>query len=289
MFSMTGFGIAEEITENYKVKIQIKSVNHKYLDLKIKGISEEFALENKVRELVSKRINRGHIDLHIDIVKNYEDGFLLNKELLQLYIDTILQAKESTFDTNPINIEWVLSQPRVIERDSTMGDMDELEGLVLDVLSQACDSLDEMRIGEAKILFEDLNNKIHELEKISESIRKKASLSNEELTQKMRERIKEIKEEFVLDEARFSTEVALMMDKISIDEEITRLTSHIEQFNVIMDYKDPIGRKLDFLLQEMNREANTMGSKSKETEVLHEIVEIKSIIENIREQVQNIE
>ena len=208
---------------------------------------------------------------------------------MQLYIDTILQAKESTFDTNPINIEWVLSQPRVIERDSTMGDMDELEELVLDVLSQACDSLDEMRIGEAKILFEDLNNKIHELEKISESIRKKASLSNEELTQKMRERIKEIKEEFVLDEARFSTEVALMMDKISIDEEITRLTSHIEQFNVIMDYKDPIGRKLDFLLQEMNREANTMGSKSKETEVLHEIVEIKSIIENIREQVQNIE
>lgn len=289
MFSMTGFGMAESSNQDYRVKIQVKSVNHKFLDLKIKGLNEDFNLENTIKDYLGKRINRGHVDVFVDLEKNYEDSLAINEEMFNFYRNILLEAKDKLEDTSPIRAEWILGQSKVISREEKEANEEELYNLVMGVLEKACDSLDQMRLAEGSHLYDDMKDKLSELSLIHESILSKASLTNEEIGRKLRERILEIQEDISLDEARLATEVALLLDKISIDEEITRLSSHIEQFNVIMESKEPIGRRLDFLLQEMHREANTMGSKSRDVEVLHKIVGLKVLIENLREQVQNIE
>lgn len=291
MKSMTGYGLYQKSDENYNVKIEIKSVNNRYAEINIRLPKNLFAIEDKIRKFIKDTVKRGKVDVFINIEylsQNNED-IKLNIPLAKAYMKNLLDLKEELKLKDPISLRDIYTFQGVVTSSISDEEDHELNNLIFQTLEGAVKKFDEFRKIEGENLKADLKEKIKNIKTLNDEIKDLAPISLEENIKKLKENIESQLKDQSLDKARLSTEVALMCDKLAIDEEITRIYSHIDQFNDIIKDTNPIGRKLDFLLQELNRESNTIGSKSTNTKIINTIVVLKSEIEKIREQIQNIE
>jgi len=287
---MTGFGRGKYENEGREYLVEIKSINHKYCDIGIRLPRSLNGIEYKIRQEVANRISRGKLDVYIEFRDNSADesSVCLNKELAKVYIKDLKELGQETGIDYNLNIIDIAKMPDVLKRDDE-SDEDLIFNEVSVALKEAIDKFLDMRDFEGSKLKEDIEKRLDVLEgKIAEIVEKSTGLVDEYIT-KLEERIKEMLRTDVVDESRLAQEVVIYSDKVSVEEEITRLKSHVSQFRKLLQEPSPIGKKLDFLTQEINRETNTIGSKTSSLEVTNLVVDLKTEIENIREQIQNIE
>ena len=289
--SMTGFGRAEEITDNYKLSVEIKSVNHRYLDLNIKMPRRFFPFEADIRNIVKEYVSRGKVDLFINYLdfKDKAGGVYLNKNIVEKYFDIGLELCKEYKIVDDLKVSHLLQLPDVISIDEPELDEDEIKSRLFTVLKKACKVFLSTREAEGEKLFTDMNSKLKVLADTTENIDKRYPEVLEEYKAKLTLKVNELLSGASIEENRITTEVTLFADKIGIDEEVVRLFSHIKAMNDEMKLDTGIGRKLDFLAQEMNREANTILSKSTDLNIADYAIILKTEIEKIREQIQNIE
>ena len=262
--SMTGFGRAEEITDNYKLSVEIKSVNHRYLDLNIKMPRRFFPFEADIRNIVKEYVSRGKVDLFINYLdfKDKAGGVYLNKNIVEKYLDIGLELCKEYKIVDDLKVSHLLQLPDVISIDEPELDEDEIKSRLFTVLNKACKVFLSTREAEGEKLFTDMSSKLKVLADTTENIDKRYPEVLEEYKAKLTLKVNELLSGASIEENRIATEVTLFADKIGIDDEVVRLFSHIKAMNDEMKLDTGIGRKLDFLAQEMNREANTILSKS---------------------------
>lgn len=289
--SMTGFGRAEEIADNYKLSVEIKSVNHRYLDLNIKMPRRFFPFEADIRNIVKEYVSRGKVDLFINYLdfKDKAGGVYLNKNIVEKYLDIGLELCKEYKIVDDLKVSHLLQLPDVISIDEPELDEDEIKSRLFTVLKKACKVFLSTREAEGEKLFTDMSSKLKVLADTTENIDKRYPEVLEEYKAKLTLKVNELLSGASIEENRIATEVTLFADKIGIDEEVVRLFSHIKTMNDEMKLDTGIGRKLDFLAQEMNREANTILSKSTDLNIADYAIILKTEIEKIREQIQNIE
>lgn len=291
MNSMTGFGRAKLEVETREYLVEIKSVNHKYNDITVKGPRNLLYLEDKIRKTVLNKVNRGKIDIYITYANFGMEGknVVLNKELAKAYIAELKELAEETEIEGKIRVTEISKFPDVLNVQEVEESEDFLWKELSQCLNTALDNFVSMRKAEGEKIKQDL---VERLEKVEKNVDKICSLSSglvEEYIVKLEQRVKELLKTDVVDQARLAQEIVIYSDKCSVEEELTRLKSHIAQFRNMLKEEKPIGKKMDFLMQEMNRETNTIGSKSVSLEITNSVVEMKTILEDIREQIQNIE
>lgn len=291
MKSMTGFGRSKVEENSREYVVEIKSVNHKYSDISIKMPRNIICFEENIRKIISNNISRGKVDVFITF-NNYSDegkNVVINKELAKNYISQLKELATETGISENIKITEITKMPDVmqlkIEDDESDVILQELEKCA----TQAVANFVNMREVEGERIKQDLLVRINNVEKIVDRIFSYTTGLIEDYVVKLKERINEILGTAVVDETRLAQEIVIYADKCSIEEELTRLHSHIEQFKELLETKEPVGKKLDFLIQEMNRETNTIASKSVKLEITNLAIDIKTAIEDIREQIQNIE
>lgn len=291
MKSMTGYGRAKLQKESRKYIVEIKSVNHKYLDMNIKLPRNLFCMEDRVRKSISNKISRGKIDVFITYINNGIEGknILINKDIARLYIKELEELANENNIASGLRATEISKLPEVLNIAIDEDDEDKIWSDLNECLEEALSNFVNMRETEGERIKLDLKERLNEInENVAKIIQNSTGLI-EEYVVKLRNRIKEMLDTDIVDETRLAQEIVIYSDKISIEEEITRIKSHIEQFRTLLDEKDPIGKKADFIIQEMNRETNTMGSKSGSIDIINLVIKIKTQIEDIREQIQNIE
>ena len=288
--SMTGFGkaILEKNLRSYQ--IEIKSVNHRYLDISVRMPREISYLEEIIRKEISKNILRGKIDVFINFNNNSMEGkeIKINTNLAKQYIKELRKLAEEENLNQDIQVNEIAKYPDVLTVEQNIED-EEIEKEIIEVINKAVESLLKMKKSEGEKIAKDLNERLEEIqEKVNEVSKFSAGLIGEYIV-KLEERIKQILNDQEIDKKRLAEEVVIYADKSSIEEEITRLNSHIAQFKNLLSSEKPVGKKLDFIIQEMNRETNTIGSKSSSLNITNSVIDMKTEIENLREQIQNIE
>lgn len=289
--SMTGYGRASNILHNRRITIEIRSVNHRYLDCNIKSPRAYSFLDDTIKNEISKRVARGKTDVFISVDSSGSDDVKvkLNKPLLTAYIDAVRELKSSFKLGGKLSAYDALCIPDVLTIEKQEIDEDEIKQDISEVLSNALDNHSDMREKEGIRLFEDITSRLDYLEKSTKAVEERSPKCVEEYRQKLEARMKEILDSVAVDQQRIITEAAIFADKTAVAEETVRLHSHIAQFRDMLKNGGAVGRKLDFLVQELNREVNTIGSKANDLELTSIVVDMKSEIEKIREQVQNIE
>lgn len=291
MKSMTGYGRAKLQKESREYIVEIKSVNHKYLDMNIKLPRNLFCMEDRVRKSISNKISRGKIDVFITYINNGIEGknILINKDIARLYIKELEELANENNIASGLRATEISKLPEVLNIAIDEDDEDKIWSDLNECLEEALSNFVNMRETEGERIKLDLEERLNEInENVAKIIQNSTGLI-EEYVVKLRNRIKEMLDTDIVDETRLAQEIVIYSDKISIEEEITRIKSHIEQFRTLLDEKDPIGKKADFIIQEMNRETNTMWSKSGSIDIINLVIKIKTQIEDIREQIQNIE
>ena len=290
MKSMTGYGRAKQQKESREYIVEIKSVNHKYLDMNIKLPRNLFCMEDRVRKSISNKISRGKIDVFITYINNGIEGknILINKDIARLYIKELEELANENNIASGLRATEISKLPEVLNIAIDEDDEDKIWSDLNECLEEALSNFVNMRETEGERIKLDLEERLNEInENVAKIIQNSTGLI-EEYVVKLRNRIKEMLDTDIVEETRLAQEIVIYSDKISIEEEITRIKSHIEQFRTLLDEKDPIGKKADFIIQEMNRETNTMGSKSGSIDIINLVIKIKTQIEDIREQIQNI-
>ena len=291
--SMTGFGRGEYTDGKRSIIAEIKSVNHRYSDITVKMPRRYTFAEDKIKNAVKDKIRRGKVDVSI-IVENITENDVnikLNSMLAKQYYDNLTELRGEFDLSGDISLQFLASLPDVMKAIPDVEDEEEITKAILEAVSEAAVNLEKMRAVEGEKLAEDLIAKGEFIKEILDKIAERAPQVVTDYTARMKERIQELVGSSVqVPEDRILVEAAVFADKCAIDEEITRLNSHLVQLkNIIEKSSQPDGKKLDFLVQEMNREANTIGSKANDITITNYMLEIKSEIEKIREQVQNIE
>lgn len=289
--SMTGYGLGEAVINGKKFTVEIRSVNHRYSDINIRMPRTMNYLEENVKSFLKDKISRGKIDVFISFESTAGDDYeiSLNESLAEAYIKVLKTIKEKHDVIDDISVSLVSKFPDVISINKKEDDKDFLWSLLEKALLEAFNAFILMREKEGNKLQKDLLEKSVKLEEYLSAIKERSPYLVQDYKIKLEKRLHEILPNHTLDENRIALEVALFADKCSIDEEIVRLDSHITQLRDILTTEDVVGRKLDFLAQEMNREVNTIGSKANDLQITHSVVELKSEIEKIREQIQNLE
>lgn len=289
--SMTGFGRGSHEDEHRSFTIEIKSVNHRYCDFNIKLPKNLVSLEDKIRKIVQQSIYRGKIDIFItqNTFKKEDTVAVFNQSLGDSYYSCLQSIKEKYNICSDIPVSLIATFPGVINIKQLDEDIEELWNCLTIPLNSALKLLLQMRKFEGSKLQENILLKCVNIENSLNAIEKQAPLVEIEYKDKLRERINLLLDDQNVDESRIAMEVAMFADKACIDEEIVRLKSHLNQMKVTLDMDEPVGRKLDFIVQEMNRETNTIGSKANNLEIVHLVLNIKNEIEKIREQIQNVE
>jgi uncharacterized protein (TIGR00255 family) len=288
--SMTGFGRGETSLNNITFSVDIKTVNHRYSDISVRMPRMASALEEKVREYISSKLSRGKIDVYINYDSFGQDTKVkLDTNLASAYVDSLNTLKEQFGIKDEISLSLLTRFSDILKLETEEKDLDFLWGVMSSALEQAVGSLVEMRSREGERLSKDMVSKLDNIKATVDEIKAKSANLVEVYKNKLYDKIRELTKDIQFDENRLLTEVAIFADKASIDEEIVRLGSHIEEFKKTLSINGSIGKKLDFIVQEMNREVNTIGSKSSDLGVVNNVIEIKTEIEKIREQVQNIE
>lgn len=290
--SMTGFGRGTCSEGNKTFIIEMKSVNHRFQETSIKFPRFFLSLEDKARNLINQHIKRGKVDVYItqkDYNKESTEA-ILNMNLAKSYLKCLKTINEELSLREDITVSSLSRFPEVITLEQREENLDEVWISIESALKEALGKLLLMRNIEGEKLEEDLILKLNNIKSLIAKINERTPFVVKEYKEKLSSRLKDLMDEKQnYDEGRVAMEIAIFADKASIDEEITRLNSHIEQIKSTLKLEEPIGRKLDFIIQEMNREANTIASKANDLEILNYTLELKSEIEKIREQVQNIE
>ena len=291
MLSMTGYGQGEYKEGGVELTCEIKTVNNRYLDVNVKAPRIFIAYEEVIRKLVREKMTRGHVDLFISLKDKREKptAFSVDLSVAASYVSAAKTLKDA-FPSLPddVTLSSVLRYPEVLKQDDALAADEELITALKTAISAALDNLNAMRAVEGKKLEEDMLARVAVIEKTVEEIEKRAPQIKDEYREKLAAKIKDYLGDVQADEGRLLTEVAVFADKSNIDEELTRLHSHIAQFREICK-EGIVGRKLDFLVQEFNREANTTCSKSNDVTITRLGLALKNEIEKIREQVQNVE
>ena len=290
--SMTGFGRGEYKDDNYQFLVECKTINHKYADINIRLPRKLSFLEDKARILVKDYIKRGRVDLYIklDLLGSEDVNLKFDEALATQYVSILKQIKDKFDLVDDISVMNIAKFPDVIKTEEKEDDEDKLWSMLKVALENALLKLKEMRSEEGKKLAEDIQNRCDLLKNYIEDIEKYSYNDVIDYKEKLKNRISDMLEDpSIIDESRLAQEVAIYADKSSITEEIVRFKSHIEQLKNTVVKNESIGRKIDFLIQEMNRETNTIGSKSSDLNITNLVVEVKSELEKIREQIQNIE
>ncbi|MEW9123070.1 MAG: YicC/YloC family endoribonuclease [Thermotaleaceae bacterium] len=290
--SMTGFGRGEARDEVRQFIVEMKSVNHRYNDILVRMPKRLIYLEEKIKDIVKDEIKRGRVELYISF-ENLGEGdtnISLNIPLAKKYFECLQGIQHQFQVKDDMSVSLIAKFPDVIKVEGIEEDEDQLWNSLKLATQEALRTLIGMRKDEGAKLAEDIENRCNYIGEIAEKIELKAPQVVLEYKEKLQERINEmLKEGISVDDSRLNAEVVIYSDKSNITEEIVRLNSHIFQLKKSLLEAQPVGRKLDFLIQEMNREVNTIGSKSNNLEIVNYVVEIKSELEKIREQVQNIE
>lgn len=291
MNSMTGYGRANLEKNSREYIIELRSVNHKYNDITVKAPKNIMQLEDKIRKTILNNISRGKIDVYITYLDYGIEGknVVINQKLAKLYIDELRKlAIENELNDEIKSIE-ISKFPDVLTLENTEENIKYISEEIVECLNMALDNLIQMRAAEGDKIGEDLKQRIQNVEKNVEKISYYATGLVEEYVVKLESRINEILKTDVVDKSRLAQEIVIYADKCSIEEELTRLRSHISQFKNLIEKNEPVGKKLDFIIQEMNREVNTIGSKSGNINITNCVIDLKTILEDIREQIQNIE
>jgi len=289
--SMTGYGRSEKITSDYKCTVEIKSVNHRYLDLSIKLPRKLNVFEGEIREVLRDYIQRGKVDVYITYEDYCKEGVNIkyNSALAGKYINFLREMSEEFDIDDDVRVSTISRMPEVLVIEDESFDEDETWKNVKESLQEACDAFVVSRIKEGENLKTDLLKKLDDMSKNVAFIEERAPKVVEDYKTKLTNKIKEVLEDKQIDESRILTEVCIYSDKVCVDEEMVRLKSHIEAVKDSLEKGGAIGKRLDFLAQELNREANTTLSKSSDLDITNVAITIKTEIEKIREQIQNIE
>ena len=291
MYSMTGYGKGSASADGREITVELKSVNHRYLDVGIRLPRHLAFLEETFRKTLSERLSRGHVDVFVNYRNDRSDArsVFVDAPLLSAYVSAALSANEALGLKNDLGLSTALRLPDVTEVREADEDADAVLGLTATALDAAITALRDMRQNEGERLRTDLAMRAETILTLTAQIALRAPQVVEEYRVRLNERIAMLLTKSEVDAARLATEVALFADRASIDEEIVRLKSHVVQMQQLLDSPEPAGRKLDFVVQEMNREFNTIGSKANDAALTNLVLEGKAEIEKIREQVQNIE
>lgn len=292
IYSMTGFGRSIVTKEGRELQVELKSVNHRYLDISVRMPKALCAFEDMIRKTISSRLKRGHIDVFV----TYRNTACLSREvqvdltLLSAYLGAFSQIRERFPQLeNDISLLSVSRLPDVLTVIEAPEDEQTVSGMLTLALDEALDSVLRMRASEGEHLVGDIRGRLDLIRNRLGLVEQRSPSVVLEYREKLSERITALLQGTTLDAARLQTEVAIFADRSSITEEIVRLDSHLGQVAKTLDAGGAVGRKLDFVVQEMNREANTIGSKANDLEITNSVLEIKGETEKIREQVQNIE
>lgn len=291
MNSMTGYGLFEKKCEDFYIKVEMKSVNNRYLDMNIRMPSSIMYAEEAVRSFIKSKIKRGKVDVFVsfEYLDSSQVEIDIDYKLLNKYIIISKELEENFGLSSDLSFSKIMKDSNIVKPQKADFDGDYIKEELLRVLDEAAKNFIKSRAFEGEKIREDFKVKLNEVERLTYFIEERAPISLIENENRLRDRVSEFLQASEINEDRILTEIAIMLDKLSIDEEITRLKIHIQNFNDIIHEEGPIGRKLDFLIQEMNREANTIGSKSNDIELTSTVVMLKSEIEKLREQAQNVE
>ena len=289
--SMTGFGRSEIVKGNRKISVEIKSVNHRYLEAGIKMPKKLNVFESRMRDLLKKYATRGKIDIFI----NYEDdsesqvNLKFNQNIADEYMAIFNNMSGKYNLKNDMTVVGLARFPEVITMDEVQEDEEELWHFIEEAMKAALEQFVNTRILEGENLKKDLLGKLDHMEELVAFVEKRSPEIMKEYRSKLESKVKELLGDTTIDESRIATEVIIYADKICVDEETVRLRSHIEHARKCLNEEGGIGRKMDFIAQEMNREANTTLSKANDIEISNAAIDLKTEIEKVREQIQNIE
>ncbi len=292
MLSMTGYGRSAVEDESYRVLVEVKTVNHRYCDISIKSPKKIFALEERVRNRVQQKIARGRVEVYIKCEEITKSNYRVKPDfnVLDQYNDAFNEISNRYALHEKPNLDLLFKCSDAFDVQYEDADEEAIWLVLEQALEQSLDKLCNMRKKEGLHLKQDIQHYIVDLKKYSLEVGAKAPEISMLHKEKMTKRIKELLDDDIqIDQEKLAYEIAVFADKTAIDEEIVRLSAHIEQFSEAIDVKGAIGRKLDFIIQEMNREVNTIGSKSPDIDISENVINMKSIIEKMREQIQNIE
>ncbi len=291
MYSMTGYGKGEYREEGLELVVEVRSVNNRYFDLAVKCPRIFLSLEEHIRKAAKEKISRGHLDVFVSYTdrRPKEKEVFTDLEAARAYVEAA-KALRREFPSlhDDLSLSFLLRLPEVVKTEETAGADETLVHALDEALKSALEALATMRREEGERLKADLVSRVQTISELREKIAARAPFVATEYAKKIAERVAEYVGGKV-DETRILTEAAIFADKCNIDEELTRLSSHIKEFYSIAESREPVGRKLDFLIQEFNRECNTICSKSNDKEVTAAALEMKNEIEKVREQVQNLE
>ena len=289
--SMTGFGRFESVTDTCKISVEIKAVNHRYLDLGIKMPKKFNFFESAIRGLLKDYIQRGKVDVFVTYEDYTEEKVSLkyNSSLAAEYMDNFKKMAEQFGIDNDVKVSMLARCPEVLSMEQVPEDEDQMWALLSEALKHAAENFVETRVREGEHLKNDLISKLDNMLSLVDFIETRSPKVLEEYRKKLEDKVKDMLQNTTIDESRILTEVTIFADKICVDEETVRLRSHIEGMKKELLKGGSIGRKLDFIAQEMNRESNTILSKSNDMEISDQAIILKTEIEKVREQIQNIE
>lgn len=289
--SMTGYGRGEVMTDGRHIVFEIKSVNHKFFEFNARIPRSCMFAEDKLKTLVQSRVSRGKVDvfLQVEMIEDTGSEVLINLPLAEAYVRALRELKERYILPDDVSLSLLARYPDLLTVQKAPENEEAVWTAICAAAEPALSSFLEMRETEGARLHRDIAEKTDRLETLVGEVEKLTPETVNEYRERLQEKLTELLGTNRFDEQRVLTEVALLADKVAVDEETVRLRSHIRQLRQMVDSEEPVGRKIDFLVQEMNRETNTIGSKSQNSKIAYLVVDMKSEIEKIREQIQNVE
>ncbi len=289
--SMTGFGRAQASVEGFNITVEIRSVNHRYFEFYAKMPRAYSFLEEKVKNLLSSKISRGKVECSVQLEANADESVVVsvNEPLAKGYVDAARDIAEKFNIKDDLSALSIARFSDVLSIQKAPVDEEMLWNKVSPVVSEALDEFVAMRETEGKKLSEDVLSRADTIINNVSYIEERSPETVKQYSEKLLERMKTVLGDTQIDESRILTEAAIYADKVAVAEETVRLRSHIEQLHTMLNSNEAVGRKLDFLVQEINREANTIGSKAQDVDIARRVIDIKAEVEKIREQIQNIE
>lgn len=291
MRSMTGYGRARMTTDGRDIVVELRAVNHRYLDVTVKAPRGYGFLEEALKKAAGARIARGKVDIFVAITDTgaQETAIVLNKELASRYLDALKELRDTFRLHDDISVMNIARMPDVLVSERLEVDAEAMTRAVCAVFDQAVTEFDSMRQQEGQKMAADVSSRMQTILGLVKEVEKRSPERVTAYRERLEKRMREILEDTAIDPQRILAEAAIFADKTAVDEETVRLRSHLDQMKLMLADEKPVGRKLDFLVQEMNRESNTIGSKANDTAMANLVIGLKAEIEKIREQVQNIE
>ncbi len=289
--SMTGYGKGEGETGLGRLTVEVRSVNHRFMDISLKLPRRLTLFEQRIKEVIRSRVSRGKIDLSMKLDATGEEKIRLqiDPDLADQYVRALTDLKERYHLKGEITLELLAGAKDVIVAREESEEVEPYWGEMLPILQQSLDRMEEMKRTEGEALAKDLRFRLAEIRRHLEAIEDRLPIHLDSYLARLRERVQGLLGGFEIEPIRFQQEIALLTERLDVTEEIVRAKSHLHQFETLFEGKESLGRKMEFLIQEIHREVNTISAKASDAEISHNVVEIKSELEKIREQIQNVE